>query len=194
MQNRSGVISVSPIDGAVLWEHAWSGQPIVQPTLVPGGDVLISIDDRSGMRRLAVKQGTDGWTAEERWTSDRLKPYFNDSVIHEDHVYGFDGPRLACMDLKDGARKWKGGRYGRGQCILLADQDVLLVLSEKGDLALVQAAPDAFIEIARIPAIKGKTWNHPVLVENILLVRNAEEMAAFRLTLKEQFDVTLTKN
>ena len=42
---------------------------------------------------------------------------------------------------------------------------------------------DPFKELARMPAIEGKTWNHPVLVGDILLVRNGEEMVAFRLSL-----------
>ncbi len=156
----------------------------MQPALTADGDVLISVDERSGIRRIAVAHGPGGWTIEERWTSGRLKPYLNDSVIHNGYAYGFDGPRLACIDVEDGTRKWKGGRYGRGQFVLLADQDLLLVLSEKGEVALVEAIPDQFTEIARFPALEGKTWNHPVLVGDVLLVRNGQEMAAFRLSLE----------
>ena len=132
----------------------------------------------------SVARGPAGWTVEERWTSRGFKPYFNDFVVHEGHAYGFDGSILACIDIQDGQRKWKGGRYGNGQLVLLADQDLLLVLSESGELALVRAAPDQFAEVARFPGIEGKTWNHPVLVGDVLLARNGEEMAAFRLTLE----------
>jgi outer membrane protein assembly factor BamB len=103
-------------------------------------------------------------------------------VVHKGHAYGFDGSILACIDLADGARKWKGGRYGQGQLVLLAEQDLLLLISEEGELALVSATADHFREVARAPALDGKTWNHPVLVRGVLLVRNAEEMAAFRLS------------
>jgi hypothetical protein len=136
-----------------------------------------------GIRSLAVSRGPAGWTAKERWTTTGLKPYYNDFVIHKGHAYGFDGRILSCIDLADGTRKWKGGRYGNGQLVLLADQDLLLVLSEEGELALVKATPDQFTELAKFKAIEGKTWNHPVLVGDVVLVRNGEEMAAFKLAL-----------
>jgi hypothetical protein len=134
-----------------------------------------------GTRRLNIAHGPGGWSIEERWTSNGLKPYFNDFVIHKGHAFGFDGSILASIDLTDGRRTWKGGRYGNGQIVVLSDQDLLLVLAEEGDLALVSATPYQFKEIARVPALTGKTWNHPVVVGDILLVRNGEEMAAFRL-------------
>jgi outer membrane protein assembly factor BamB len=183
LMSTAGTTSVAPADGKQLWQHPWKGSPIVQPAVMADGDVLIVASTGSGTRRVAVAHGPGGWTVEERWTSSGLKPYFNDFVVHKGHAFGFDGRILASIDLTDGTRKWKGGRYGSGQLVLLPDQDVLLVLSEEGELALVSATPDRFTELARVPAIKGKTWNHPVLVGDVLLVRNGEEMAAFRLSL-----------
>jgi outer membrane protein assembly factor BamB len=185
LQNDAGIISVAPTDGTLLWEHEWPGHPIVQPAVTANNDILISTDERSGIRRISVALESGQWTVKELWTSKQVKPYFNDSVPHKGHVYGFVGRSLACIDIENGTRKWRGGIYGRGQLILLADQDLLLVVSEKGELALVEADPNQFTEIARIPAVEGKTWNHPVLVGDILLVRNAREMAAFRLALMD---------
>ena len=179
----TGATSVAPTDGKVLWAHEWPGFSMVQPALTTDGDILLGAGEGVGIRRIAVARGPEGWTTEERWTSARLKPYFNDFVLHEGHAFGFDGRILACIDLKDGERKWKGGRYGHGQLVLLAEQGLLLVLSEKGELALVKASPEGFTELSRVPAIEGKTWNHPVLVDDVLLVRNAQEMVAFRLSL-----------
>jgi hypothetical protein len=179
--SAAGATSVTLADGALLWEYPWEGYPIVQPALTADGDILMSVSESSGMRRIAIAHEAGGWTVKERWTSNGLKPYFNDFVVHSGHAYGFDGSILSCIDLKDGQRKWKGGRFGNGQLVLLPDQDLLLVVSEQGELALVRATPDQFSELARIPAVEGKTWNHPALAGDILLVRNGEEMVAFRL-------------
>jgi outer membrane protein assembly factor BamB len=179
-----GAISVAPATGAVLWQHEWAPGAIVQPALLADGDILVNAITAAGgvgIRRLAIAQDAGGWKIEERWTSNGLKPYFNDFVVHKGHAFGFDGNILSSIDLADGKRKWKGGRYGNGQLLLLSDEDLLLVLSEDGELALVGATPDQYKELARFPALNAKTWNHPVLIGDILLVRNGEEMAAFRL-------------
>jgi outer membrane protein assembly factor BamB len=196
LPTSTGTMSVAVATGKALWTQPWNTRlpvmPIVQPAVLDGSTVLIG-DNSSGLRRLAVSRSSSAkaaedkrdtaWTVDERWVSNRLKPYFNDFVVHRGYAYGFDGAILAAVDLANGERKWKGGRYGQGQLVLLPDQDVLLVLSEDGDLALVKAVPEGLTEMARVSALSGKTWNHPVLVGDILLVRNGEEMAAFRLAL-----------
>lgn len=182
MLTPKGAASLNPATGSPIWSHEWQGLPIIQPTILPGGGVLISASQSDGTRRIDPVRGERGWTVDTRWTSLALKPYFNDTVVHKGHAYGFDARILTCIDLNDGKRIWKGGRYGNGQMLLLPDQDLLLILSEDGELALVQASPAGFTELAKIPALEGKTWNHPVLASGILFVRNAQEMAAFRLS------------
>ncbi|HEX6183207.1 MAG TPA: PQQ-binding-like beta-propeller repeat protein, partial [Pyrinomonadaceae bacterium] len=183
LMNGPGAFGVALADGKVLWQYQLpTGGRIVQPALTADGDLLLAQGEGGDLYRVAVAQREGGWTVEERWTSNELKPYFSDFVVHEGHAYGFDNGKIACIDLKDGAGRWDGGSYGAGQLVLLPEQDVLLLVTEQGELALVSATPERFTELARVPAIKGKTWNHPVLVRDTLLVRNGEEMAAFRLS------------
>ncbi len=184
LQSGKAIHAVDPRDGKLLWKHEWppSG-PIVQPAVLDR-DLLITAGDGAGMQRLALT-GKDGdWKPEQRWATMGLKPNFNDYVAHNGHVYGFDNAILACIDADDGQRKWKGGRYGHGQLLLLRDQNLLLVLSEEGEIALVKAEPDQFTELARMPVLEGKTWNHPVLVGDRLYVRNGTEMVALRLPVR----------
>jgi outer membrane protein assembly factor BamB len=186
--DAKGATSVSPADGARLWNvtvtTSGMAAPIVQPAMTADGDLLISAGDISGLHRFALTNTAGGWSASNRWSTIALKPYFNDFVVHKGHAYGFDGSLLACVDVADGTRRWKGGRYGNGQLVLLPDQDLLLVVTEEGEVALVSATTEKFTELARMPAIAGKTWNHPVLAGDVLLVRNGEEMAAFRMPMQ----------
>jgi outer membrane protein assembly factor BamB len=187
LMSQHGAVGVAPADGKVLWEYPWkSDTRIMQPAIASEGDVLMSFGDAmgsGGIRRVGLAHGPGGWTVQERWTSNGLKPNLSDFAIHDGYAYGFDGSILSCIDLKDGKRKWKGGRYGSGQLVLLENQGLLLVTSEEGELALVSATPDQFKEIARFPALKDKTWGHPAMAGDVLLVRNGEEMVAFRLAL-----------
>ena len=182
-----GATSVALADGKELWSHAWpSVTRIMQPAVAADGELVISVGDGlggNGTRLIAVKgqAGSGGWTTEERWTSEDLNANFTDFVFHKGYVFGFDWGTLTCIDVKDGKQKWKSPKHGYGQVVLLPDQDLLLMLSEKGELVLTKASPDQFTELARFPVLEGKTWNHPVLVGDIVLVRNDHEMAAFRV-------------
>jgi outer membrane protein assembly factor BamB len=111
-----------------------------------------------------------------------MKNKFNSSVNYNGYVYGLDEGILTCLDVNTGDRKWKGGRYGYGQVLVASGN--LIVTSDSGDLALVKASPDAYTEVARFSALQGKTWNIPAIADGRLLVRNANEMAAYDISAK----------
>ncbi len=108
-----------------------------------------------------------------------MKNRFASSVLRDGVIYGLDESILAAIDADTGELKWKGGRYGYGQLLLV--NDVLIVLTEDGDLALVRATPDKHDELVRFNVLNGKTWNVPAIADGYLLVRNLAEMAAFDL-------------
>jgi len=185
--SKSGAVSIEPGSGKEIWDYQWEIQDrILQPSFIEGGDLLLSGENKS-ISRISVKQERGEYIAREVWNSSGYKVNFNDFVIHKGYAYGFDGPGLICIDLKDGRRMWRGARY-RGFQILLADQELIIILTEKGEVALVSADPLKFREIAKIQALKSKTWSHPVIARNILVVRNHEEMAAYRLDIRKNSD------
>jgi len=187
MITGEGAYGLAPETGDLLWNHEWplgqGGSRVVQPAIIDDGQsILIGTSFGFGTRRIKLSSnGSESWTVEEGWTSRGLKPYYNDLVVHRGAAFGVDGNILAAIDLTTGDRAWKGGRYGNGQVLLLPDDDLLMVLSEKGELALVRASTERFEEVARMRVLDGKTWNHPIVVDGVLYVRNAEEAAAYRL-------------
>jgi outer membrane protein assembly factor BamB len=181
--SEQGLSGIDPKDGKVLWNHAWDEgiQRVIQPARIGASDLLLGTTFSKGTRRLHVSHGKDGWTVEQVWQTKAFSPYFNDMVIYDNHMYGFDGAFLACVSLDQGKRCWKERGYGAGQVLLLEEQGVLLVLTETGHIALVAAQPTEVNELARIEGIEGKTWNHPVIAHGRLYVRNDHWMACYRL-------------
>jgi hypothetical protein len=179
-----GLTALDPETGALLWER---GQPMpgaprcLQPHVLGETQLVCGMLEGLGVARIDVTLDGTNWQPTPRWNTTDLKPEFSDFVVHEGHAYGFDVSHFCCIDLETGKRCWKGDRYGRGQVMLLADQALLLVLSEKGDAILLPATPNQPHELARFHAIDGKTWNHPVIAHGRLYVRNAEEMACYEL-------------
>jgi outer membrane protein assembly factor BamB len=177
----AGLMGITPEDGKVLWTHNWPTSAYarcVQP-YVDGDTIVISTWGDVGARKVKISKEGDTWKDEIVWENPKFKPYYNDLVVHDGHAYGFDFKLFCCVDLETGKFDWTGGRYGCGQVLLLERQKKLLVLTEQGDVVLLEANPEKRMEVAKFKAISGKTWNHPVVAHGKLFVRNGEEMACF---------------
>ena len=184
----AGLMGILPDSGKVLWTHKWpaSGYARCVQPYVEDDTVVISTYFGMGARKIKLTKTGDEWEDKLVWESKGIKPYYNDMVVAGGHAYGFDNNIFCCVDLATGERKWKGGRYGCGQVLLLEKQQKLLVLSEQGDVVLLEVNPDKSVELAKFPAIHGKTWNHPVVAYGKLFVRNGEEMACFDVSPPEK--------
>jgi outer membrane protein assembly factor BamB len=208
--DEDGLFAVEPATQKILWRFRpseWKGPAMCQPLplfplaleqgrLPTTDSLIVTLGDGIGVARLEMKFEPDSppphilagdhsyhgtFSVREVWTSNQFKPSFNDMVYHKGHLYGFDQNILVCLDIETGQRKWKKGRYGFGQMLLLPKVDQLIVLSEQGESVLVAADPTAHRELGRVQAIEGKTWNHPIIAGQTLYLRNGEEATALRL-------------
>jgi outer membrane protein assembly factor BamB len=183
-----GVAGYDAAQGTELWRFAWptmNGINVAQPLLLDGDRVFITAAYGMGCAMLHVTESGGTWTAEPLWRNKNLRCKFSSPVAYQGYLYGLDdGGVLACLDEKTGELKWRKGRYDEGQ--LLLTDDLLLVLSEGGQLALVEARPDQYHELARADALRGKkTWNCPAMAAGKAYLRNADEMACYDLAARE---------
>jgi len=189
--NKAQISAHVPETGRVLWQFPWEAgftiQHVAQPLPLPGDLVLASTGYGIGSVLLHIASNDRSeLSASVVWRSPRLQAKFTNFVHRDGYIYGLDNGRLACLDVKDGQRKWKQGRYGHGQLILV--DDILLILGESGEVILVDANPEGFNERARFQAIEGKTWNNPALAGKYLLVRNSREAACYEVNIKAELE------
>ncbi len=182
MHDNSALFGINPTNGELLWKHPMASEsslPMLQPHMTDTGGLAVSMEPGAAM--LEPKLDGEAWTVSERWTTTKFRPGFSDFVVQEGNMYALDDGILCCLDLATGKRRWKKGRYGHGQVLLLADQNVVVITSEKGEVILVSVSPAGQEELGRFQAIEGKTWNSPVIAGGRLFIRNGEEMAAYDL-------------
>jgi outer membrane protein assembly factor BamB len=189
MVNENFVTGHDASTGEVLWEFGWPGvtaadSNVSQAVPVAPDKVFVSKGYGSGaaLYRL-VPNGDGSFTPEQEWHSARvLRTKLTNVAIKGGHAYGLSEGVLECVDLATGERVWKAGRYGHGQILMVGD--ALLVLSEEGELFLVEATPESRNTVlGQFQAIDGHTWNTFALYGSTVVVRNATEAAAYRLPL-----------
>lgn len=178
--DAGGLASVELGGGDELWRFDWKSDHDInaaQPLVVDNQRLLLT--SAGGSALLKIAKTDDRWQVDELWRERSLKCSYANPVLHNGFVYGLDEGILACIELETGKRRWKKGRHGHGQVLLCEDR--LVVLSETGNLVLVETNPEEYRELGIFQALEGKTWNNPILVDGKAYVRNHLEMACYDL-------------
>ena len=175
--SATGAIAMSPADGKVFWRLPWKTEGNVNaatPLFIPPDKIFISSGYGVGASLLRIKAGNATARIEEIWKSKGMQNKYTSSILHDDYLYGFDGGVLKCIELNTGAEKWTQRGFGFGT-LIYADGH-LIVLGDKGKLALVEAAPTGYKEKAVAEILDGRCITVPALAGGKLYLRNAKEM------------------
>ena len=182
--NESSVSGHNPDNGDVLWEIKHKGRSTSnanasQVVQVSSNGIIVSKGYGKGSKLFELSKVGDQWTSKEVWHQrSNLRTKFSSAVFtDEGNVIGLSESYLQCVDSKTGEEIWKGESYGYGQVIRRGKH--ILVLSEKGKLAIVSAKTGE--ELGKIEALKGKTWSTPALAGNLIFLRNSSELVCYEL-------------
>ena len=113
MATNMGLAAIEPIVGKILWNYQWPVGPvvrIVQPTLVGDRDLLIGTGMGQGTHRISVSHHGGQWASKKEWATKKFKPYFNDLVVVDDFIYGFNGSAHSAVHWHEGPKPASGGR------------------------------------------------------------------------------------
>jgi len=188
---QTGLVSVAPKTGAVLWRFPFKYKTAAGISPVVSGDmVYCSMSYGVGASACKITKSGDTFTATELWfdPNNVLNSHWSTPVASGGYIYGLFGQAkfasapLQCVDLATGKVVWSQGGFGPGGCTLV-DGNVL-VLSDAGDLVLVKAAPDAYTEVARTHVLAGKCWNYAAVSDGHVYARSTKEGVCLDVTPK----------
>ncbi len=175
-------------DGKTLWSEPWPSHSngdanVSQPIAIDDTRVLMTKGYGSGAQVIEIALQAGAWSTKSLWKVEGvLRTKFTSCVIKDGCAFGLNDGILECVDLSNGKRLWKKGRYRHGQVLLLGNE--LLITAENGSLVLVAADSKEFRELATLPVIGDVTWNTAALSGDRLLMRNSDEAACVILPLK----------
>ena len=187
--NEQTVSGHDPLTGEMLWSHAWPGDNLSnssssQAVVIADDKVLLSKGYGTGAMLLRISRSDDGkWFTEKVWKKHNvLRTKFANVVVKDAHAFGLSDGILQCVEVATGRTRWKKGRYGHGQILLVGEK--IVVLAENGTVHLVAANPQRYKELGKFKAIEGISWNNLCLYGPYLLVRNSKQAACFKLPAK----------
>lgn len=179
---QSGLVSVVPETGAVLWRYKFPYNVSTAASPVVAGDIVFcSAGYGVGSGAVKIAKSGEGFTATEIWRlpGNKFSNHWSTPVYREGYLYGLFGFKehgkcpLKCLDMATGKEMWSKDGFGPGGTLWVDGQ--ILVLGDKGQLVLVEASPKVYAEVARCQALAGKCWNCPAISNGRIYARSTKE-------------------
>ncbi len=175
---QNGLVGVDAKDGKFLWRYSRTaeGSPANIPTPVAKDDLIYSAASRSGGGLIRIVKTGDEVAAEEVYFRPNLPKSIGGAVLVDGFLYGTSGQGLSCVEFATGEIRWQDRSVGAGS-LCYADGRLYLH-GENGELALVEATPEAYREVGRFTPDgqpdrgNAKAWTYPVVANGRLYVHD----------------------
>ncbi|MGA3179191.1 MAG: PQQ-binding-like beta-propeller repeat protein [Verrucomicrobiota bacterium] len=176
------IVGIGLADGKVAWQTAFApmGMNYNAATPIVDGDTLIYAGAGRGIHAVKVAKQGDAFTTTELWAAADVSPQFNTAVLKDGFLYGLSQRgNLFCVNAKTGAVAWTDteakGPQGYGSVVDAGS--VLLALTPKMQLVVLQPTDKAFTQVASIKVADSATFAYPVISGNRVFIRDHDSVA-----------------
>ena len=144
-------------------------------------DKIVVNSHTFGLACTRISRNGDKFEAAPAWVNKSIKINLATPVLVDGFLYTH-GARADydCVDAQTGELKWSQPGFGKDVSFTLVLGKNLLVLSDKGELFLLEANLEKYTELSRAQ-VCGKTWSCPAYVDGKLFVRDSRSLACFDL-------------
>ena len=189
----SQLVGFNLSDGELLWTVPWGGHVAVVPTPI-AWENYIYVTSGYGAGCMLVSLNDD-FSAEPVYEGNKLVTNHHGGVLRlGQSIFGYsDGKGWVCQDLLSGEKNWQNKKeLGKG-AIAYADQRFYCLSENEGEVVLIAASEEDWIEHGRftlepqteLRKPSGKIWTHPVIAGGRLYLRDQELLFCFDIREKQ---------
>ncbi len=198
----TGIVGVDRDTGSNLWKfpYPWGqiytsmgASPVVWSNVV-----YCTAGYNKGGSAVSLTFTDGSWTATNRlwyqtYPDTTYQSHWMTPVVYQGYVYGqfasgsYITCPLVCLELTTGTLMWSVPNFGRGGTILV--NNLLLSLTEDGQVVLIQPDPAQYRELARARVFQfgvgnqGKCWNSPAYSDGRIYARSTRGGVALDVSL-----------
>ena len=178
---RAGIVCVDPRSGKLLWSDPWSANNTANcpDPVYADGFVFWANGYGKGGVGMRLKGSGSSTRADRAWTTRDMDCHHGGYIVHDGYIYGNNGGRWACLDLKTGKTQWNESGVGKGSCCW-ADGMLYLFSESHGKAGLATCSPDG-LEMKGTFSVEGRgpSWAHPVVIGGRLYLRYDSHLYCF---------------
>jgi outer membrane protein assembly factor BamB len=180
------VLGLEPTTGRVLWRYSFGNRFQATAATPVWADNLLFVSAAygTGCATLELVQEGQNWSVREKWRKKDLQSLFATPIVLKGHIYGCHGDLgaifLKCLELKTGRVVWEERQPGRFS--LVAADDHLFCLGERGSLRLVEANPQRYVLKGELPNLMSfRAWAGPALTDGKMYLRDQQQVLCLDL-------------
>ncbi len=181
---EKNLAAIDLADGKLLWSVEAPVQQRFYNCVSPviDGQKIYVTGQGSGTKAFIVEKQGENYLPRQLWHNTSTGAKWNTPVLRDGYLYGFtDTRRIYCINASNGESAWTDEAAHSDFATLVDCGQVMAGLPSTGNLLFMTPSPKGYNEAARYKVSETAIYAYPVISENRIFIKDAENLTLFSL-------------